>query len=118
MLQALSSNLKQQGVAVVLVTVDEPKDAAKALAFLKDNHITLPSFMVSGNMGDFKRGINPRWPGMLPASFLFDGAAELRHFWGGEAFEEEIVPVIDAFVAGRPIEAETRFGLAPGKVEN
>lgn len=117
MLQALASNFKAQGVAVVFVSVDDPKDEPKAVSFLKDNHITQKSYLVDGTIGDFKLGMNPRWPGMLPASFLFDRAGQLVHFWGGEAFEEEIVPVIDAFVAGRPIEAETRFGLAPGKVE-
>jgi thiol-disulfide isomerase/thioredoxin len=117
MLQALSVNLKPQGVDVVLVTVDDPKDAAKALSFLKDNAITLKSYIVDGSIGDFKAGINPRWPGMLPASFLFNAEGELVHFWGGEAFENEIVPVVENFLAGRAIKPETRYGLAPGKVE-
>lgn len=117
MLQALSVNLKPQGVDVVLVTVDDPKDEAKAASFLKDNGITLKSYIVAGSMGDFKAGINPRWPGMLPASFLFDAEGELVHFWAGEAFENEIVPVVENFLGGRAIQAETRYGLAPGKVE-
>jgi thiol-disulfide isomerase/thioredoxin len=117
MLQALSVNLKPQGVDVVLVSVDDPKDAAKALSFLKDNGITLKSYIVDGSIGDFKAAINPRWPGMLPASFLFDAAGELAHFWGGEAFENELVPVVESFLAGRDIAPETRYGLAPGKVE-
>jgi thiol-disulfide isomerase/thioredoxin len=117
MLQALAANLKPQGVEIVLVSVDEPKDEAKAQSFLKDNGITLKSYLVEGSVADFKAGINPNWPGMLPASFLFDGAAQLVHFWGGEAFENEIVPVVESFVAGKPIEAETRYGLAPGKVQ-
>jgi thiol-disulfide isomerase/thioredoxin len=117
MLQALSANLRPQGIQIVLVSVDEPKDEAKALSFLKDNGITLKSYLVEGSIADFKEGINPNWPGMLPASFLFNRAAELVHFWGGEAFENELTPVLDDFVAGRPIEAETRYGLAPGKVE-
>jgi thiol-disulfide isomerase/thioredoxin len=117
MLQALATNLKPQGVSVLLVSVDEPKDEAKALSFLKDNGITLTSYVVEGSIADFKQGINPRWPGMLPASFLFDGTAGLVHFWGGEAFENELTPVIEAFLAGSSIEAETRYGLAPGKVE-
>lgn len=117
MLQALAANLRPQGVAVVLVSVDDPKDEAKAQSFLKDNGITLPSYLVEGSIGDFKRGINPRWPGMLPASFLFDKGGSLVHFWGGEAFEKEIVPVVEAFLAGRAVPAETRFGLAPGKTE-
>jgi thiol-disulfide isomerase/thioredoxin len=116
MLQALAANLKPQGVEIVLVSVDEPKDEAKAQSFLKDNGITLKSYLVEGSVADFKEGINPNWPGMLPASFLFDRTAALIHFWGGEAFENEIVPVVEAFVAGKPVEAETRYGLAPGKV--
>lgn len=117
MLQALALNLKPQGVGVVLVTVDDPKDEAKALSFLKDNGITLQGYLVDGGIEDFKAGINPRWPGMLPASFLFDARAELVHFWGGEAFENEIVPIVESFLAGRAIKAETRYGLAPGKIE-
>lgn len=117
MLQALAANLKPQGVEVVLVSVDEEKDESKAVSYLHDNHISLRSYLVSGSLQDFKRGINPRWPGMLPASFLFDGAARLVHFWGGEAFENELAPVVEAFLAGKPIEAETRYGLAPGKLE-
>jgi thiol-disulfide isomerase/thioredoxin len=117
MLQALSVNLEPQGVDVVLVTVDDAKDEAKALSFLNDNGITLKSYIVDGSIGDFKAGINPRWPGMLPASFLFDHTGELAHFWGGEAFENEIVSVVEDFLAGRAIKAETRYGLAPGKVE-
>jgi thiol-disulfide isomerase/thioredoxin len=117
MLQALSVNLKPQGVDVVLVTVDAAKDEAKALSFLKDNGITLKSYIVDGSLHDFKAGINPRWPGMLPASFLFDDRGELAHFWGGEAFENEIVSVVHDFLAGRAIKSETRYGLAPGKVE-
>jgi thiol-disulfide isomerase/thioredoxin len=117
MLQALAANLKPQGIEIVLVTVDEPKDEAKAQSFLKDNGITLKSYLVEGSVADFKAGINPHWPGMLPASFLFDRTAQLIHFWGGEAFESEIVSVVENFVAGKPVEAETRYGLAPGKVQ-
>jgi thiol-disulfide isomerase/thioredoxin len=117
MLQALSINLKPQGVEIVLVSVDEPKDEPKAISYLSDNGITLNSYVVEGSIADFKVGLNPTWPGMLPASFLFDGGARLVHFWGGEAFENELTPVIEAFLAGKPIAAETRYGLAPGKVE-
>jgi thiol-disulfide isomerase/thioredoxin len=117
MLQALSVNLKPQGVQIVLVSVDEVKDEAKAASYLKDNGITLESYLVTGSIADFKAGINPRWQGMLPASFLFDSAGNLVHFWGGEAFENEITPIVEDFLAGKSIKSETRFGLAPGKLE-
>ncbi|HYQ14103.1 MAG TPA: TlpA disulfide reductase family protein [Polyangiaceae bacterium] len=117
MLQALSINLKPQRVDVVLVSVDEPKDELKAISYLSDNGITLKSYLVEGSLADFKVGVAPAWPGMLPASFLFDRSARLIHFWGGEAFENEITPVVEDFLAGRPVAAETRYGLAPGKLE-
>jgi thiol-disulfide isomerase/thioredoxin len=117
MLQALSINLKPQQIEIVLVSVDDPKDEPKAVSYLRDNGITLESYVVQGSIADFKVGLNPGWPGMLPASFLFDASGRLVHFWGGEAFESEITAVTDAFLAGRAVAPETRYGLAPGKLE-
>jgi hypothetical protein len=113
MLQNLAPNLRASGIDVVLVSVDEPADAHKAVAFLRDNHITLKSYMAERPLGAFKQGMNPRWPGMLPASFLYDVNGQLRYYWGGEAFEEELLPVLDAFGAGRPIEGESAPLVVP-----
>ena len=52
---------------------------------------------------------------MLPATFLFDGAGKLHYFWGGEAFEKEVVPIVDRLLAGENVDGETRFDLAPGQ---
>lgn len=118
MLQALEGNLAAQGVEIVLVSVDEPEDAPKALSFLRDQKVTLKSYLAERPLDVFKQALNPRWPGMLPASFLFDSEGKLRYFWGGEAFENEIVPVIEGLLAGKPIDGEASFPLAPGKVEH
>lgn len=118
MLQRLEAKLKAQGIAVVLVSVDEPADAPKAEAFLRENRIELKTYLAKRPLDVFKRELNSRWPGMLPASFLFDREGKLRYFWGGEAFEKEIVPVVEGFVAGKLVDGEANFGLAPGKVEN
>ena len=54
-------------------------------------------------------------PGVLPASFLFDAQGILRYDFGGEAFEEEVLPVLEAFAAGKPLEGESFTPLvAPG----
>jgi thiol-disulfide isomerase/thioredoxin len=113
MLEALSANLRAEGIAVYLVSLDDPADAPKAEAFLTEWHITLESALARPPLGAFKQAMNPRWPGMLPASFLFDAAGRLRYFWGGEAFEQELVPVLDAFAQGKPIEGEAGFQVAP-----
>ena len=118
MLQALEGNLAAQGVEIVLVSVDEPEDAPKALSFLRDQKVSLKSYLAERPLDVFKRDLNPRWPGMLPASFLYDSEGKLRYFWGGEAFENEIVPVIEGLLSGKPIDGEASFPLAPGKVEH
>ncbi len=116
MLQTMAQNLEPEGVAFLLVSVEDLRDRALAEAFLRDNHITIRSYMAAGLLADFKRAMNPRWPGMLPATFLFDGEGKLRYFWGGPAYENEIVPIIESFLAGKQIDGETNFGLAPGQV--
>jgi hypothetical protein len=66
-------------------------------------------------LGPFKRGMSPSWPGMLPASFLFDAEGTRRYFFGGEAFEQEMVPVIDSFARGTLEETESKYLTAPGR---
>ena len=113
MLEGLAKKLRPRGIDIVLVTVDEPGDEAKAQAFLRERGIELTSYVAARPLGEFKSGMNPRWPGMLPASFLFDREGTLRYYWGGEAFENEIVPVLEALADGKPIQGESSPLVAP-----
>jgi thiol-disulfide isomerase/thioredoxin len=115
MLQKLSDTLASEGVRFLLVSVDEPEDRTKARQFLKDHGIRLTSYLAARPLGSFKMGLNPRWPGVLPASFLFDAGGKLRYFWGGEAFENELEPIITGLLAGKHIDGEANFALAPGQ---
>jgi thiol-disulfide isomerase/thioredoxin len=112
--QKLAARFAAQGLRVLLVSVDEHDDREKAELFLVEHGISLKSYLAARPLGPFKTGLNPSWPGMLPASFLFDAAGTRRYFWGGEAFETEVVPVLEAFLAGKPIEGEADFAVAPG----
>jgi thiol-disulfide isomerase/thioredoxin len=113
MFEKLAATLRPRGIDVVLVSVDEPGDHEKAEAWLRERKVALTSYLAARPLGEFKRGMNPRWPGMLPASFLFDGAGELRYYWGGEAFEDEVKPVLEAFLTGKPLEGESTPAVAP-----
>lgn len=113
MLARLARDLAPQGVHILLVSLDEPGDHQKATEFLQERGITLPSYFAERPLGRFKQGMNPRWPGMLPASFLFDASGRLRYYWGGEAFEEELTPVLSALAAGKPIQGESDALVAP-----
>jgi thiol-disulfide isomerase/thioredoxin len=113
MLEKLAKEYAAAGIHVVLVSLDEPTDREKAAAFLTEHKLALTSYLAERPLGPFKQGMNPRWPGMLPASFLYDSTGALRYFWGGEAFEEEVAPVLAAFAAGKRIEGEATPAVAP-----
>ncbi|HEX5100115.1 MAG TPA: TlpA disulfide reductase family protein [Polyangiaceae bacterium] len=113
MLEKLAKKYASAGIHVVLVSLDEPADREKAAAFLTERKLALTSYLAERPLGPFKQGMNPRWPGMLPASFLYDSTGALRFFWGGEAFEQEVAPVLEAFAAGKAIQGEAAPAIAP-----
>jgi len=117
MLVGLRARLAEQGISLVFVSVDEPEQADTVLEFLTRHDAPSPNYLVRGSLEQFKQEINPRWPGMLPASFLFDASAELRHFFAGEIFEEELMPILNDFAVGKNVDGESHFGLAPGRVD-
>jgi thiol-disulfide isomerase/thioredoxin len=114
MLARVAPKLAAQGVPIWLVSVDDPDGFAAAHALLESLHIALPSFAAAPPLSDFKAGVNPHWPGMIPVSFLFDATGTLRYFWPGEVYEKELVPIVEGFVAGKHIDGTANFGLAPG----
>ena len=114
MLVALKAKLAPRGVEVVFVSVDEPETHAAAQAFAAEHGVRGQLLVAARPLGPFKQALNTEWPGMLPATFLFDRAAVLRHFWGGPVFENEVLPVIDAFLAGKAVDGQTMPSLSPG----
>lgn len=112
MLARLAPKLAASGIHVLFVSVDEPEDREKALSFLRANSISQPSYLAARPLDAFKAGMNPRWPGMLPASFLYDSTGKLRYYWGGEVFEQELVPTLTAFAAGTLVDGEANFAVS------
>ena len=118
MLQALAANLKPQGVEVVLVSVDEPKDEAKAQSFLKDNGITLKSYIVEGSIADFKAGINPELARHVAGVVLVRSARRAGSLLGRRSLRErDSCRWSKASWRASPSKPRPRYGLAPGKVD-
>jgi thiol-disulfide isomerase/thioredoxin len=103
-------------IEVVLVSVDEPEARPTAIAMLRDFGAPVPSFVVDGSLEVFKRTMNPRWTGAIPASFLFDHRPKLVYFWGGTVYENEMTPLLTRYLGGEHVEGEANFALAPGIV--
>lgn len=114
MLVQLEKKLKARHIDLVFVSVDEPETEAAAVTFARSHGYSGPVLVAARPLGAFKTALNPDWPGMLPATFLFDPSAKLRHFWGGPAYEGEIEPVLTAFLEGKDLGRNDLPALSPG----
>ena len=117
MLGRVGPQLAAKGVPVWLVSVDDPDGFGAARTLLETLHVELPSFGAAPPLQAFKLALNPKWPGMIPVSFLFDETGKLRYFWAGEVYEKELVPVVEGFLAGKHIDGVSDFGTAPGATQ-
>lgn len=115
MLIGLQTSLAAQGIELVFVSVDESESEQAALAFFREQGGSAPIYVSEHPLGPFKQALTPRWRGMLPATFLFDAQGELRYLWGGPVYDTELLPIVDGFLAGKNIDGESNFGLAPGQ---
>ena len=103
-------------IDLFLVSVDEESSLPLAAEMLRGFGAPGPNFIVDESLDAFKRALNPRWPGMLPATFLFDPTGKLRYFWGGPVLETDVAPLLRRYLAGEHIDGEANFALAPGAV--
>jgi thiol-disulfide isomerase/thioredoxin len=91
--------LRERGLEVILVSADFEADRQEAARFLAMQGVDFPSFFKMGRDEDFIDGLDPRWTGALPASFVFDGTGRLRLFREGqltyEAFRRMALDVLD-----------------------
>ena len=114
MLVALRKKLAPRGIELLFVSVDEEETHAAAQTFAAEYGVTGELLVATRPLGPFKQAMNPDWPGMLPATFLFDPDGKLRHFWGGPVYENEVMPTIEDFLAGKKVDGQTMPGLSPG----
>ena len=91
------------GVRVILVSADDEDQRDQVAAFLTRAGATnVQAFIKHGDDQAFIDGLDPKWSGALPASWLFDGRGARKHFWSGP-------------VTTRELEAELRAVLKKGK---
>ena len=81
---------------------------------LKDFGETNTGYVVEEPLATFKPAMHSMWPGMLPATFLFDPSPKVHYFWGGPVAESEIVPLMKRYLAGENIDGQTDFPLIKG----
>ena len=100
---------RDRGLRVVLLSADFGETVRDVPAFLAQHGVDFPSYVREGDEDDqaFINGIDPRWSGAMPATWVFDGSGPVRSFWEGRAdharFEQAVLAVLDS--TPQPLEA-------------
>jgi thiol-disulfide isomerase/thioredoxin len=81
---------KASGLRLVLVSADDEDGRAAAEKFLAKQGVDVDSFLKVGDDMAFINGIEKRWTGALPASFIFDGRGRLLQFWPRQITHDEL----------------------------
>jgi thiol-disulfide isomerase/thioredoxin len=87
-----------QGLKVMLVSADDDKDMAAVKKFLAEEGVEFPSYIKAEKDQPFIDGLDKRWAGALPATFIYDSSGKLHDFWEGgvtfSVFEQKVVEVL------------------------
>lgn len=81
---------RARGVRLVLISADDEDDRDEAARFLGSLGVDFPSWLKRGDDMAFIDGLDRRWTGALPASFLYDGRGRVQRFWQGEVTAAEL----------------------------
>lgn len=74
-----------RGFRLILVSGDFEEDAESAREFLGSVGVDFPTLLKAEADMAFIDGLDSRWSGALPATFLYDGSGNLTEFWEGKA---------------------------------
>lgn len=80
----LQRELAAEGFALVLVSADFDNQLPKVTEFLAGQGVDFPTYRKIGSDTEFIDGLDARWSGALPATFVYDRSGALRDFWEGD----------------------------------
>jgi thiol-disulfide isomerase/thioredoxin len=101
-LMRVGNDYRDRGLRVVLLSADFGETVSDVPGFLAQHGVDFPSYLRGGDEDDqaFVNGIDPRWSGAMPATWVFDGSGKVRAFWEGRAdharFEQAVLAVLDS----------------------
>ena len=99
-LMQVYEELHGEGLELVLVSADFSGQTDAARAFLASQGVDFPSFQKVGKDQEFIDTLDPRWSGVLPATWIFDGSGGVRYFWENKASYEVMRSRIEDVLGG------------------
>lgn len=99
----VARDLSGRGVRLVLVSTDLSEAKPDVLSFLTAQGVDFPSYFQTGNDQEFIDGLDSRWSGAIPATFVYDAHGKLVRSWEGKASYDVIKKrVLDALAKENP----------------
>jgi thiol-disulfide isomerase/thioredoxin len=99
-----------RGLRLLLVSGDFDSEMPGVQQFLAGQGVDFPTYIKAGKDMEFIDGLERRWSGALPATFIYDGGGKLRHFWEDKAsfdtLEQRVLEVMEAGGPGPEVAAE------------
>jgi thiol-disulfide isomerase/thioredoxin len=77
--------LAPKGVRLVLVSADMSDAATDVTDFLTQQGVDFPTFIQAESDQKFIDGLDRRWTGSIPATFIYDKNGKLVRYWEGKA---------------------------------
>jgi thiol-disulfide isomerase/thioredoxin len=97
-LMRVARQYQGQGLKVMLVSADDNTDMASVKKFLSEEGVDFPAYIKTEKDQAFIDGLDKRWTGALPATFIYDASGKLHDFWEGGAtfnvFQQKVVEVL------------------------
>src|SRR5262249_43295541 len=76
-------NWRGHGVRVIFVSADFDDQLPEVREVLRKHGVTGDTWIKTGDDTNFINGLDPKWSGALPATFVYDRNGKLMHFWEG-----------------------------------
>lgn len=95
----LYEKYQDRGLKIIFVSADFENQTEAAKNFLEKHGVDFATYQKSGKDMAFINTLDERWSGALPATWIYDGKGNKRHFWEGKKdhahFEKAILDVLE-----------------------
>ena len=87
---------RDDGLAVISVSMDDPENEAAARAFLEEHNAVFPAYIVTTeNLKALLETMDPTWTGAIPATFIFDRKGRQAYGHIGQLSYQEMAAQLD-----------------------
>ena len=81
----VAKEFEGRGLRLVLVSADFSDATSDVTKFLTEQGVDFPTLLKAGKDEAFVDGLDRRWTGAIPATFVYDERGKLVRYWEGKA---------------------------------